>query len=815
MAGQRKFVADSEPTDLIDIKAKNKFRWAWMSLKDCNNDFLSTYIRKVAIDGVAWCCYCNTEIKYGAGGVRCLQDHAKSKRHDRCRSILKTNQSLPAAMQATKEKVAGSSVSLPYGAAPNLDCLGVPRETLSLSAPADPKPISIKDRCTHQEALICSFMAEHTLPMSLTPHLINLAKELSSDNKALSQLHMERQTGTYKLRYGLSHLEHIRLCHDMKNTPFSLNIDESTSKASKKRILNILVSFFSDSLKKSVCHLYASIEMTIVNATTVFEAVREQFSKDEIPLSNLISVLSDSAAYMRGCHSGFFKKIQEIAPHIVDIDGDVCHHIHNAVGKFRQILDNNDVLVRLLDDLGNDFDFSSDLREDLKEICGFIGIPEYVPIKRAGHRWMSIYDASQRFLQLKDALILFYSSWLTVEERKKYQSDLTEILTTVNKEGKHRIIVILQRLKSKKLTHAGKERKRRIACKLFHARSLTLLLSNVIVSVMPLFKSFILIFEQKEPLVHRLHDELVLVFKSFLCCFLKHEYVNSFNNISRVDVKSESTHANKDVFIGDAAQKILKEKMSRDERNVFRTRVLSAFVETAEYLKVKLPITNKTLRLLSTIDPDLSGHSRASSGLQELFDCFPTLTRGLAKDVFSTTSSTLHSDTKFLSTIQEKRLDRWWAVVLSNPNYSILGPVIKACLSIFTGPRVESSFSVMNNIITATSNRLDVGTYEAIHKIKYKLLNCEKSSVELYHRPDPVMSPVDHSLCYHMQTAGKRMKSLHMPRKKRIPKLASSTIHKASQQATELIEAIPSSSRKRKSPSDDLVPPLKRQHKSQ
>ena len=41
-----------------------------------------------------------------------------------------------------------------------------------------------------------------------------------------------------------------------------------------------------------------SMEMFIVNASTVYEKVTEMLQADEIPLTNLISIFSDSAAYM-------------------------------------------------------------------------------------------------------------------------------------------------------------------------------------------------------------------------------------------------------------------------------------------------------------------------------------------------------------------------------------------------------------------------------------------------------------------------------------------------------------------------------------
>ena len=172
--------------------------------------FFSDYFRKIEKDGFAWCCFCKCEIKYGIGGVRCLKDHAnRSKAHERNRRIFRSNHSLPAAMQALCSKISGtadintnshslprsrsssSSSSLPYGAAHNIE-QEQSRSRIDLEVASVPKPVSFKDRVTHQESLICSYLAEYTLSLSMAPHLIELAQELASDGAALKKLHMER-----------------------------------------------------------------------------------------------------------------------------------------------------------------------------------------------------------------------------------------------------------------------------------------------------------------------------------------------------------------------------------------------------------------------------------------------------------------------------------------------------------------------------------------------------------------------------------------------------------------------------------------------
>ena len=130
--------------------------------------------------------------------------------------------------------------------------------------------------------------------------LINFEQGISVDTQALSELNIERQTATYKIRFGLAELEHKRLVNDINNNASSLNIDGSTSKSSNQRILNILVSHFCEELQKPISNLFTSIDKNVFNAETFFNAVHEKFIYDDIPSANLVPVLSDFAAYMRG-----------------------------------------------------------------------------------------------------------------------------------------------------------------------------------------------------------------------------------------------------------------------------------------------------------------------------------------------------------------------------------------------------------------------------------------------------------------------------------------------------------------------------------
>ena len=70
---------------------------------------------------------------------------------------------------------------------------------------------------------------------------------------------------------------------------------------------------------------------------------------------------------------------------------------------------------------------------------------------------------------------------------------------------------------------------------------------------------------------------------------------------------------------------------------------------------------------------------------------------------------------------ETERLDGWWTKIFETKRYPILSILVKASLSIFTGPIVESSFSIMNDTIDLQSGKTELAAYSAIMTVKYQL----------------------------------------------------------------------------------------------
>ena len=98
---------------------------------------------------------------------------------------------------------------------------------------------------------------------------------------------------------------------------------------------------------------------------------------NKLPAKNLVSCLMDSCNVMRGSKNGVEQKLRGSAPQLLDVDGDSCHHIHNATKRFCSVFDYH--CEGLFKDLHSDFKWCPDLRNALQEMCELLSIKFTMP----------------------------------------------------------------------------------------------------------------------------------------------------------------------------------------------------------------------------------------------------------------------------------------------------------------------------------------------------------------------------------------------------------------------------------------------------
>lgn len=263
-----------------------------------------------------------------------------------------------------------------------------------------------------------------------------------------------------------------------------------------------------------------SLSVVSVNSEMLFKEIEKFFESHNIPWENLMSVLMDSCRVMRGSKTGLETRIRsEKAPHLLDIDGDSCHHIHNASKKFCEPF--GGWLERLFKDIFNDLKWSADIVEGLSKVCEFLCIKYAAPVNMISHRWLSCYDASMYLLHMIDALTIVYYSFLCKNDRMLYFATVCSIYKHRNVESSKRVLIknLQAKLAVKKLTAYGKERKKRITEKLFIYRRKTQLNLHFYVAALPLLKRYVCLFQSSETLIHKLYEEQRQLFVDFFSCF--------------------------------------------------------------------------------------------------------------------------------------------------------------------------------------------------------------------------------------------------------------------------------------------------------
>lgn len=140
-----------------------------------------------------------------------------------------------------------------------------------VSSSIETRPVvSVLDRTANQSALVLAFMAENNLSFTVAPKLIDLAKSLSRDTKALNKLSMDRTSASYKTRFGLALTMSDALAKELQSTNFSLNIDEATSD-NLNRVLSILVSYYSHQHRQVVVRHLESLTVIKVDSMSEYE----------------------------------------------------------------------------------------------------------------------------------------------------------------------------------------------------------------------------------------------------------------------------------------------------------------------------------------------------------------------------------------------------------------------------------------------------------------------------------------------------------------------------------------------------------------
>jgi hypothetical protein len=254
---------------------------------------------------------------------------------------------------------------------------------------------------------------------------VKRAKLLAKDPEVLNNITMEMTSASYKMKYGLARTMRQRTIEMMKMNKFSLNLDEATN-VSGVKVVSVLVKYMEEGRLR--CEHLVSLPLIKADSDSIVNALTGFFKDQKIPWKNCTSILCDSCAVMRGKRSGVETVLRrDHADHLLDIDGDVCHHLHNAVKKFCTPF--GGASESLLNDLYNEFHWSSSNRDLLQQICFLVGDKYTVPQQYVAHRWLSCYDVALTTQLQLSALTIYAAAYLPREDKKLYENLIVYLQT--------------------------------------------------------------------------------------------------------------------------------------------------------------------------------------------------------------------------------------------------------------------------------------------------------------------------------------------------------------------------------------------------
>lgn len=161
--------------------------------------------------------------------------------------------------------------------------------------------------------MVLATLAEHSLPFKFAPVMVNLSQALALDKVALSTLKLSRTSAAYKMVHGLGFTFSERIIANTQRYPFSINLDESTTNGNKK-VLSILVSYFNTEKRTVDVEHLGTLEVIKGTALKIEKLLAKFFEENNIPWSNLVSMLMDSCGVMRGSKMGLETRVTETLP---------------------------------------------------------------------------------------------------------------------------------------------------------------------------------------------------------------------------------------------------------------------------------------------------------------------------------------------------------------------------------------------------------------------------------------------------------------------------------------------------------------------
>ncbi|XP_045177599.2 uncharacterized protein LOC123537819 [Mercenaria mercenaria] len=517
----------------------------------------------------------------------------------------------------------------------------------------------------------------------------------------------------------------------------SLNVDEATNNNNDK-ILNVIAQYYDEESEKiEITHL-GSRKQNLATAADILDSLESILTEYELNWFQILSVLMDNCSTMRGVRGGVETLVREKNPNLLNVSGDTVHMVNNVSKALMKSVDQS--VTAFASDLFYDIEESPKVQEVFAEIQLLMNVttPKHL-IRPISSRFLQMIEVTSRLVECIDVLLVYYFGFLSEEEKTGYRDIISQIFKNhqVSDEAQAAIILLqLSQAKQQKSTTSS-ERKDRILDHLFHNRRETITKLNLCRGLLCEFQGFVKVFQSESPLIHTLHSRMVDVTTQFVAMFIKPEHIpDKVTALVNLDVTDRNLHkSDKELGVGKYAladiNKARIDKKCKHWVSQLYSDLHHGYMMAAQKMLKTLPLNNKMFMSLSVLDPAMASHSQASMALKNIAKQLPNLftEEEMGELSAEVIKYTVDSDVMDFADeySKEQRIDTgYWVKVFklesfNEPRYPVLKKLVSSVLTIFSGPLIESTFNIMDDIVEKDRTKLTVKNYEAVAIVKSSL----------------------------------------------------------------------------------------------
>ncbi|CAH1736168.1 unnamed protein product [Aphis gossypii] len=194
------------------------------------------------------------------------------------------------------------------------------------------------------ELKICGFIAEHNISFNSMDHLTQVLKDAFPDSKIAQGLHLGRTKSTNIVKNVIGQNHKIDLINDIKQTNFSIIIDESTDVGTLKTLC-ICIRYFNTKQNKIESKFWDLIQLFKdgnsanegATAIRIYDEVLNSLRKEGVPLENVTGFASDGCNTMMGQWNSVSSRFKEDFPGVM-IQKCICHSLALCASEACKVL---------------------------------------------------------------------------------------------------------------------------------------------------------------------------------------------------------------------------------------------------------------------------------------------------------------------------------------------------------------------------------------------------------------------------------------------------------------------------------------------